>query len=227
MLRRIAIGLGFVAAVLGASTTANADTEIFMYGSSPDFHFTGTGGAVIDVVLPSCCSGAFGWSGAAQGMGSVASSFGTYTFSSSSAGAFTLVATSGGGFTVSQSSAIHFNFTAPEGTLTGSIQFSSMSPAALVGGSYQSHLLGKLTVTGGTFAGAFGSSANVDLQVALHFPLTTLAGTTGSDTAEIDTGGTIVAPSPCATPSSNNSNFNGTAIRAGNFIWFNGNLTAK
>ena len=34
MLRRIAIGLGLVAAVHGVSTTANAAAEIFMYGST-------------------------------------------------------------------------------------------------------------------------------------------------------------------------------------------------
>src|SRR5437879_5700549 len=131
MLRRIACGLGLLAGVLAASTAAIAQNEIFMYGSSPDFQFTGTGTDVIDVVLPSCSGGVFCWSGAAQGKGSVASSFGTYTFSSVKATPFTLVATSGGGFAVNQSSDIQFNFTAAEGTLTGFVQFSSMTPAVL------------------------------------------------------------------------------------------------
>ena len=227
MLRGIANGLCLVVALFAAPAIANAQNEIFMYGSSPDFQFTGTGTDVIDVVLPGCSGGVFCWSGVAQGMGSVNSSFGTYIFSSASATPFNLVATSGGGFAVNQSSDIQFNFTAPEGTLTGLVQFSSMSPAALVSGSYQSHLMGQLNVTGGTFANAFGSQGSVNMQVALHFPLTALIGTTNSDTGEIDVGGTAVASPPCATTSSNNSNFNGTAIRAGNFIWFNSNFAAK
>lgn len=34
-------------------------------------------------------------------------------------------------------------------------------------------------------------------------------------------------PPPCQTPSSNASNFNGTPISGGNFIWFNANFTAS
>ena len=34
-------------------------------------------------------------------------------------------------------------------------------------------------------------------------------------------------PPPCETPSSNASNFNGTPISGGNFIWFNANFTAS
>src|SRR5437667_8786292 len=163
MLRKIAYALASVMALFAASATAIAQTEIVMYGSTADFQFTGTGTDVVDVVLPSC-SGGFCLTGAAQGMGSVHSSFGTYTFSSANATPFTLVATSGGGFTVNQSSAIEFNFTAAEGTLMGLLHFSSMSPTTLVNGSFQSHLMGQLTVTGGTFASAFGSPANVNME---------------------------------------------------------------
>jgi hypothetical protein len=34
-------------------------------------------------------------------------------------------------------------------------------------------------------------------------------------------------PPPCSSPSSNASNFNGTPMQGGNFIWFNANFTAK
>ena len=43
MLRGIATGFILVVALFAAPTIANAQNEIFMYGSSPDFQFTGTG----------------------------------------------------------------------------------------------------------------------------------------------------------------------------------------
>jgi len=67
----------------------------------------------------------------------------------------------------------------------------------------------------------------VNMEIALHFPLSNLVGTTGSDAAQIDFPSTAVAAPPCATTSSNRSNFNGTAIHGGSFVWFNTNFTAS
>jgi len=222
------IGLLLLLTAFIVSVPALAENQIFMYGSSTDFQFTGTGGNIIDVDLPSagCNTGTFCLAGDGRGTGAVSSSIGTYVFSSTDATPFTLAAATSGGFAVSQSLPIDFSFISSQGTLMGSVQFTSASPSVIVNGSFRSRLSGTLTVTGGTFAGVFGSSAAVNLIVALHFRLGGLVGTTSTDTAEIDTGSTVAAAPACAATANNPSNFNGTSVPAETYLWFNANFQA-
>lgn len=171
-------------------------------------------------------------SAAATGSGPhLGGSQGTYTISTAAAncsttppvgcaGPFSLTVNANGTSTVTQTAPILFNYTSPQGDLQGVIQLTMV-------GKTDSHLhsiaVGTLTATGGSFAPYFASGANVTLTFGLTFPLQTLWMVHGFDTLEIQSG-TIVANTTCSQQSSNSSNFNGTSISAGNFLWFNANL---
>lgn len=95
-----------------------------------------------------------------------------------------------------------------------------------------------ITVSGTT--GPFVANSSLAFSTTLTNPLSLPSGTfTLSGSATLAGFNTIpivfspasltcpVTPPPCSSPTSNVSNFNGTSISSGSFIWFNANFTAS
>ena len=139
------------------------------------------------------------------------------------AGPFSLTVNADGSSTVQQTAPIQFIYTSPEGTLEGLLQFTSVTAT---NSQLDSTMVGTFTATGGSFASDFPSGGNVSLVLGLTFPLQTLWMIHGFDTVQIQSG-TIVPATACTAQSSNSSNFNGTSIQAGDYIWFNANFAVQ
>jgi hypothetical protein len=185
------------AVALIASSPAAAQSDFLFLGAQsnvPEFQFRGTGTDVIDIFLQDCSGGTcIMASGSASGMGTLFSTDGKYSLTTTSSTPFTLVPSGGGNFTVIQTTPINFSFSASQGTLTGLATFTS----APSGGNM---LTGTLTVTGGTFASEFPSGVgSLSVNLANGFDLNTLIGNLGIIDSEIDQGMIV----PEAVPPSN------------------------
>jgi hypothetical protein len=115
-------------------------------------------------------------------------------------------------------SAISFNYTSAQGTLAGTVKFTSASQSS---NAQLADLYGTYTATGGTFDSDFSSGGSFTLELADGSGLTALVGTTGSSVnGEIYYPSTLApaSTSPCSGGRTNDSNFNGTAIPGGDYI---------
>jgi hypothetical protein len=99
------------------------------------------------------------------------------------------------------------------GTFTGSIAVSANDTAGDFSASQ--------TVGWGPFNTTFSLSGTANLVVN---GVVESSATIGFSPSSVSCSST---PPPCVSPSSNASNFNGTPMQGGNFIWFNANFTAK
>jgi hypothetical protein len=216
---------------LGLVTPALAQDQINLNDGIINFHFNGAGTTKITMLIPAqYCSGGTCQlaNGTASGTGDLQSS-GTYIVSAPATncdsngncdGPFYLTVNADGSSTVTQTEPIQFTYTSQQGTLTGLLEFSTVSAT---NSHLQSTMLGTLTVTGGTFASYFPAGGNVNIVLGLTFPLQILWKVHGFSAAEF-LNGTISPTAVCVQPSSNSSNFNGTAIPGGDYIWFNANF---
>jgi hypothetical protein len=206
----------------GGSATPNPQ-QITM--TIPSMHCTGS---------PLTCNMGIGpASGAGPHLGG---SSGTYTISSAAitpvtggyAGPFYLTLQPDGSSVVTQTEQIQFNYTSPQGTLTGLLNFATVSPSYLTPHGYWADVLGTFIVTGGTFAQYFPSGGNVHISLGVtHFPLQLFPTVPRAFTpVELETG-TIIPNTACSQQSSNSSNFNGTPIPGGDYIWFNANFSLQ
>jgi hypothetical protein len=114
-----------------------------------NFFFNGTGTNQVNTLIPQqYCDGGICTLAQGNATGTVdLQSSGTYTITSASNAPFYLLVTSDGSFNITQTEPIQFNYSSPQGTLTGLLQFSWVSTTDAHG---QSTMVGTLTVTGGT-----------------------------------------------------------------------------
>ena len=228
-----------VTLVFGGSLLLVAQDQLNLNDGGLNNAFFGAGSPHISLLMesqncPGFPSGAVCYFANSTATGSgphLGGSMGTYTISTAAtgcttsppvgcAGPFYLTVNADGSSTVTQTAPIQFSYTSPQGTLEGLIQLSTVTAT-------DSHLhsmaMGTFTVTGGTFAQYFASGGNVNLVFGLTFPLQELWRIHGFDTLQVQSG-TLVANTACSQQSSNSSNFNGTQISAGDYIWFNANF---
>jgi hypothetical protein len=209
-----------------AGSTVFAQQSIVLDGSGDEITFQGTGGQVINAVWQTCGSSGCTMSGGAGG-GNQFGYSGTFQFAAPNSTPFTLVAGSGGNFTVNQTSTITFTYTSSQGNLIGTVQFTSVAQSS---NSEVAYLYGTFTATGGSFASAFSNGGSFNLELAQGSSLTALVNSTGAVNAEIDYQSSTLSPTAaptCSGGSTNGSNFNGTAIPRGDYIWFNANFSAS
>jgi hypothetical protein len=192
----------------------------------------------INMEIVNCPSGTcYMANGNASGTGPhLGGSSGTYTISSAETipflggfeGPFYLTVQANGSSVVTQTEQIQFNYTSPQGTLTGLLNFTTVSASYLTSHGYFATVLGTLTVTGGTFAQYFVGPANVNIALGVPgLPLQLFPTKTGAFTEVEFENGTIIPDPTCSQPSSNSSNFNGTPIPGGDYIWFNANFSVQ
>jgi hypothetical protein len=201
---------------------AVAQDQINLMDGKIDFRLNGNGSTHIGMLIPSqdCSGGTCDLAnGNANGVGHLQGS-GTYTVSSVSDAPFSLTINGDGSSTVNQTAQIQFSYISPQGSLEGLLLFTSVSATD---SHLHSTMVGTLTVTGGSYATYFPVGGNVSIVLGLTFPLQTLWKLHGFAAAEFSSG-TIIPVTACSQQSSNSSNFNGTAIDGGNFIWFNSNF---
>ncbi len=178
-----------------APAVALAQTELDLGTSSTDLDFKGTGSSTIQVSIRTqvLLSGWSFGSGSASGAGGAASTGGSYTIYSSVQVPMTLSANADGTYSVNQSSDLNFSYSSPQGTLTGVI---TLFECAMVSGSNNTATAtGTMTNLGGSFASAFGTSADVNLVFALGANLSTLVNTYNTITGQVEYGSTITPPS--------------------------------
>jgi hypothetical protein len=110
------------------------------------------------------------------------------------AGPFSLTVQADGSSAVNQTAPITFNYTSPQGTLTGLMTFTTVTPTV----GFISTMAGSFTATGGTFAQFFPFGGTVSLSLGItglplqKFPMVPHA----FSPLEIQ-GGTIVANATC------------------------------
>jgi hypothetical protein len=166
----------------------------------------------ITMVIPSMnCNGSpltcYMANGHASGAGPhLGGSSGTYTVSSAAtmpvlgnwAGPFYLTVQPDGHSIVTQTQQIQFNYTSPQGTLTGLLNFTTVSASYLTSHGYWADVLGMLTVTGGTFAQYFPSGGNVHISLGVpNLPLQLFPTVPNAfTTVEFETG-TIIPAQTC------------------------------
>ena len=210
---------------LGSMVPVFAQDQLNLGDGLNNFHFNGAGTTHISMLIPAnYCSGGtcIMQQGSANGTGNLQSS-GTYTVSTPSNSPFYLTVHADGSSTVTQTSQLQFSYTSQQGTLTGLLAFTSVSAT---NDQLLSTMVGTLTPTGGTFAQFFPAGGNVTITLGLSFKLQDLWKIHGFAAAEFRSG-TIVPSTACAQQSSNSSNFNGTSISGGNYIWFNANFSVQ
>lgn len=223
--------LAFLA--LGFVTPALAQDQLNLADGRVNSFFFGGGSNNITLTMPTgnCSGGTCILAQAAgTGTGHLAGS-GTYTISAPAttpvaggyAGPFSLTVEANGNSIVHQTAQIQFNYTSTQGTLTGLLSFTTVSKTIGI----DSTMLGTLTPTGGTFAQYFPSGGSVSITLGVNFPLQDFPLTRHAFAQVELQNGTIVANTGCSQQSSNSSNFNGTPISAGDYIWFNANFTVN
>lgn len=176
---------------------------------------------LINLTIPSTnCNGSpltcYMANGAANGTGPhLGGSSGTYTVSSAAtvpatggwAGPFYLTLQPDGHSIVTQTEPIQLNYTSPQGTLTGLLNFSTASASYMTSHGYFTDLIGMFTATGGTFAQYFpgGSTVRVSLGVP-NLPLQLFPTIQHASSEVEDEIGTITAGQTCGSRSLDQKN---------------------
>jgi len=166
-----AVSVSAVLAVCGG--TALSQDQINLNDGIVNSFFFGGGSNHIAMTMPTFnCSGgtcALAQAGA-TGTGDLAGSGnysitapGTIPVAGGFAGPFSLTAQPDGSSVVVQTAPITFNYTSPQGTLTGLITFTTVSKTT----GFNSTMMGTLQVNGGTFAQFFPNGAAVSISLGI------------------------------------------------------------
>lgn len=195
----------FALVVIGASP-AVAQNQITLNDGIANSFFFGGGSNRISMTMPTmnCSGGTCVLAQAnANGTGELQSS-GSYTITAPATtpvmggfdGPFFLTVQADGSSVVTQTAPITFNYTSGQGTLTGTLAFSTVSKTM----NNDSTMVGTLTATGGTFAQYFPNGGNVSIVLGVpQLPLQTFPITKHAFTSVEFQSGTIVPSSACGT----------------------------
>jgi len=178
-----------------ASPCLLAQNQIVLGDSSQEFQLQAISSTQLQLVLGNCSPNCV-ISGSAYGEGVFASSDGSYALATAATNSMVFTATSddsGSSFAAAQSGPIAFQYTSPQGNLTGTLTLTSLEQG---NGSSTATLAGELEITGGSLAAALSSTQG---EASLLLPVPSLRGalqTGGSVTAEIGYPSTLsLAPS--------------------------------
>lgn len=167
-----------------------------------DFTLQGTGGSTILFTIRTCdndhdlCTLASGSASGNNGANLYTS--GTYAFTSATSTPLTLTSLGNGNFSVNQTGAINFTYSSPQGTLVGTLSLASV--ARVYPPPNTAVATGTITLTGGSLMSAVGAtSVPISLTFALGGDITSLVGTTGSMTGQVEYPSTM---SPVPEPTS-------------------------
>jgi len=161
-MRKILLALSVLVAMTAAVSTATAQNQITLDGSSNSMTFTGTGGGNWTLSLPSV-----GLKDTAFGSGTLYTST-SYPFIITQGAGVTITGTETGPgsnvWNITQSGALDFSFGTGGSLLTGTLQLVDLTQTGATG-SFNDDLTVNLAITGGSLASILGPSAILDITI--------------------------------------------------------------
>ena len=161
-MRKILLALSVLVAMTAAVSTATAQNQITLDGSSNSMTFTGTGGGNWTLSLPSV-----GLKDTAFGSGTLYTST-SYPFIITQGAGVTITGTETGPgsnvWNITQSGALDFSFGTGGSLLTGTLQLVSLAETGKTG-TFNEDLTANIVVTGGSLASILGPEAVLSITV--------------------------------------------------------------
>jgi hypothetical protein len=177
MMRKILLALSVLVVLTIAVSTATAQNEIALGGSTNSMTFTGTDASGDwSLSLPSG-----GLTGSANGTGTLLSGPDPYTITQGAGVTITGTETSANFWTIAQSAPLGFTY--GPGLLTGTLELLNLAQTGSTG-TFNENLDANLTLTGGSLEALLGANSVLSISIDI---------TNGTSLAGLGTGGTASA----------------------------------